>query len=56
MAWMREIITKKALDLGMPDVDTVGDDRKMPDIVIYDSKQKVCKRGQNRRKALTCMP
>jgi len=39
MHWMREIIVKKALDLGMPDVETSGDDRKMPDMVIYESKQ-----------------
>ena len=37
MHWMREIIEKKNLDLGMPDVDTSGLDRKSPDIVIYES-------------------
>jgi hypothetical protein len=37
--WMREIIQKKNLDLGMPDVETVGDDRKMPDVVIYESRR-----------------
>jgi type I restriction-modification system DNA methylase subunit len=39
MHWMREIIQKKNLDLGMPDVETVGDDRKMPDVVIYESRR-----------------
>jgi len=34
---MREIIQKKNLDLGLPDVDTVGTDRKSPDTVIYES-------------------
>jgi len=37
--WMREIIQQKNLDLGMPDVETVGDDRKMPDVVIYESRR-----------------
>jgi len=37
MHWMREIIGKKNLDLGMPDVETSGADRKMPDAVIYES-------------------
>jgi hypothetical protein len=37
MHWMREIIGKKSLDLGMPDVETSGADRKMPDTVIYES-------------------
>jgi hypothetical protein len=39
MHWMREIIQKKNFDLGMPDVETVGDDRKMPDVVIYESQR-----------------
>jgi len=39
MHWMREIIEKKNLDLGMPDVETSGDDRKMPDAVIYESRR-----------------
>lgn len=38
MHWMREIIERKNLDLGMPDVETSGDDRKMPDTVIYESR------------------
>jgi type I restriction-modification system DNA methylase subunit len=37
MHWMREIIDKKNLDLGMPDVETSAADRKMPDAVIYES-------------------
>ena len=37
--WMREIIEKKSLDLGMPDVETSADDRKMPDAVIYESQR-----------------
>jgi len=36
MHWMREIITKKNLPLGPPDVDTIAIDRKSPDIVIYE--------------------
>lgn len=39
MHWMREIIQNKSLDLGMPDVETVGDDGKMPDVVIYESQR-----------------
>ena len=39
MHWMREIIQRKDLDLGMPDVETVGGDRKMPDVVIYESQR-----------------
>lgn len=39
MHWMREIIQKKGLDLGMPDVETSGKDRKMPDTVIYESQR-----------------
>ncbi len=42
MHWMREIIERKHLDLGLPDVETSGTDRKMPDTVIYESR-----RGQN---------
>ena len=37
--WMREIIEKKSLDLGMPDVETSADDRLMPDAVIYESQR-----------------
>ena len=39
MHWMREIIDKKNLELGMPDVETAGADRKMPDTVIYESRR-----------------
>ncbi len=39
MHWMREIIGNKNLDLGLPDVETSGTDRKMPDIVIYESRR-----------------
>ncbi|MEW5816123.1 MAG: N-6 DNA methylase [Spirochaetota bacterium] len=39
MHWMREIIGRKNLDLGMPDVDTSGSDRKSPDTVIYESRR-----------------
>jgi type I restriction-modification system DNA methylase subunit len=39
MHWMREIIESKNLDLGLPDVETVGGDRKMPDTVIYESRR-----------------
>lgn len=38
MHWMREIIEREGLDLGFPDVDTTGSDRKSPDIVIYESR------------------
>jgi len=37
MHWMRNIIEEKNLDLGMPDVETIGSDRKRPDTVIYES-------------------
>ena len=39
MHWMRNIIEEKNLDLGMPDVETSGSDRKMPDLVIYESRR-----------------
>ncbi len=39
MHWMRNIIEEKNIDLGPPDVETSGDDRKMPDMVIYESKR-----------------
>ena len=35
MHWMRNIIEEKGLELGLPDVETSGEDRKMPDTVIY---------------------
>jgi len=39
MHWMREIIEKNQLDLGLPDVDTGGGDRKSPDLIIYESRR-----------------
>jgi len=45
MHWMRNIIAEKNIELGMPDVDTIGTDRKSPDIVIYEnpsSKKVLC--------------
>lgn len=39
MYWMREIIEKENINLGFPDVDTIGKDIKLPDIVIYESKK-----------------
>lgn len=39
MHWMREIIERCNLDLGLPDVETSGTDRKMPDLVIYESRR-----------------
>jgi len=39
MHWMRNIIEEKQIDLGPPDVETIGEDRKLPDIVIYESKR-----------------
>ena len=39
MHWMRQIIEDKHLDLGLPDVETGGEDRKMPDLVIYESRR-----------------
>ncbi|MBI4333616.1 MAG: SAM-dependent DNA methyltransferase [Chloroflexi bacterium] len=37
MHWMRGIIQKRSLALGMPDVETIGADKKKPDLVIYES-------------------
>jgi type I restriction enzyme M protein len=39
MHWMRQIIEGKNLDLGLPDVDTSGADRKSPDTIIYESRR-----------------
>lgn len=39
MHWMRQIIERENLDLGLPDVDTSGADRKSPDTVIYESRR-----------------
>lgn len=38
MHWMRQIIERQNLDLGLPDVDTSGADRKSPDIIICESR------------------
>ncbi len=35
MSWMREIIEKHNLDLGLPIVETAGKDNKFPDVEIY---------------------
>lgn len=37
MHWMRAIIEKEHVGIGMPDVETSGADRKMPDAVFYDA-------------------
>jgi type I restriction-modification system DNA methylase subunit len=39
MHWMRDIIEKKNLDLGLPDVETSAIDRKMPDLIIYETRR-----------------
>jgi type I restriction enzyme M protein len=39
MHWMRQIIERENLDLGLPDVDTSGADRKSPDTIIYESQR-----------------
>jgi len=39
MHWMRQIIEGENLDLGLPDVDTSGADRKSPDTIIYESRR-----------------
>jgi len=39
MHWMREIIEDNDIDLGLPDVETIGKNGKMPDIVIYESRR-----------------
>jgi type I restriction enzyme M protein len=39
MHWMRKIIEQKQIDLGLPDVDTSGTDRKSPDIIICESRR-----------------
>jgi type I restriction enzyme M protein len=39
MHWMREIIEENKIDLGLPDVETSASDRKMPDLVIYESRR-----------------
>lgn len=45
MSWMREIIKEKGIDLGLPDVETSAGDRKMPDLILYESlrsRQPLC--------------
>lgn len=39
MSWMREIIEKHNLDLGLPIVETSGTDNKFPDMEIYTSRR-----------------
>ncbi|MCX6645047.1 MAG: N-6 DNA methylase, partial [bacterium] len=39
MHYMRQIIEDRQIDLGLPDVDTSGTDRKSPDIIIYESRR-----------------
>ena len=39
MHWMRNIIEEKDIDIGLPDVETIADDLKKPDIVLYVSRR-----------------
>ncbi len=39
MHWMRKIIEDENIDLGLPDVETGGSDKKMPDLVIYENRR-----------------
>jgi hypothetical protein len=39
MHWMRQIIETENIDLGLPDVDTSGADRKSPDTVINETRR-----------------
>jgi hypothetical protein len=39
MSWMREIIEKHNLDLGLPIVETSGKDNKFPDMEIYETQR-----------------
>ncbi len=39
MHWMREIIKAAQIDLGLPDVETSSKDRKMPDLIINESRR-----------------
>lgn len=39
MHWMRDIIESKGIDLGLPDVETGGGDRRFPDTVIYKTRR-----------------
>jgi len=39
MHWMREIIESRNFNLGLPDVETSATDKKMPDLIIYESRR-----------------
>jgi len=39
MHWMRQIIDEENLDLGLPEVETSGSDRKMPDLIINETRK-----------------
>ncbi len=39
MHWMRQIIDDEKLDLGLPEVETSGIDRKMPDLIIHETRR-----------------
>ncbi len=39
MHWMRQIIEKQNLDLGLPDIETGAGDRRFPDTVIYKTRR-----------------
>ena len=39
MSWMREIIEKHSLDLGLPIVETSGKDNKFPDMEVYSTRR-----------------
>ncbi len=39
MHWMRELIKNDNIDLGLPDVETSAKDRKMPDLIINESRR-----------------
>lgn len=39
MHWMRDIIEKNNIDIGLPDVETGGSDTKFPDTIIYKTRR-----------------
>jgi len=39
MHWMRQIIEKQNLNLGLPDIETGGGDHRFPDTVIYKTQR-----------------
>ena len=39
MHWMRQIIEKQSLDLGLPDIETGSKDHYFPDVVIYKTQR-----------------